>query len=230
MDMPSAGPQGAPPPSEAGSSGQAPKSNRSLVIIIAVLVGLAILGWGCNVLVGNMIGFGVKKAIEAETGVTVDERGGTVTFKGEDGATAVIDESGSGTITYKDETGKEVTIETQAEGDAKTLPKDFPPSFPVMAGMQVVATYSLASSEGVKTFTIEWSTSASVEAVAEYYGRALKDSGWNVSVTTTSEEGVYLVFDRGPDDAEQKDGGWLTISPGAEGGTQVSTYLVIAAE
>jgi hypothetical protein len=229
MDIPPTGTPQPAPQAPSGSPAPKPANKKLLIIIVAAVLGLSLLGWIGQVIVGNLVGYGLKKAIESSTGVSVDERGGTVTFKGKDGATATFDDSGSGKMTFKDETGKTVEIETQAQDEAKTLPKNFPQSFPVMAGMDIESTYAVASSEGASTFTVTWATTAAIAQVGDYYEKALKDAGWKVTSTTSADEGVYLSFERGAEDALQKDGGWMTVSSG-EAGTQVSVYLTVAGQ
>lgn len=227
MDITQTGePQGSMPAGAPVPTGPKPGNKKMLIIIAVVVVGLATLGWIGSLIVGGMVSFGMRKAIEAGTGVSVDEREGKVTYKGKDGAVMEVSDTNSGSVTFTDKDGKTVEIESKGEGEAKVLPKNFPNDFPVMDSQTIVSTYSMAS-EGMGTFTIEWSAKQSTEAVHDFYVNALKDKGWRVTAETSSDNQYFITFERGPEDAPLKDGGWLTIAPGDNNEAKVSLFLGI---
>ncbi len=211
------------PPGEQG-----PKDNKKLIIIIAaVVVGLSVLGWVGNMVVGNLVGFGMRKAIEAGTGMKIDDKGGTVTFQGQGGQGTYQfgGNESSGTIKVTDEKGQVTEITTQGSGAAKTLPSAFPSDFPVMGGMTLDSTTQQVAPDG-SVFIISWKTSSRSTDVAQWETDHLKSAGWNITMSTDTGTESWIYFDRGPADAAQRDGGWFTIST-KDSGTEVALYLTI---
>ncbi|MCL4078970.1 hypothetical protein MX659_05105 [Coriobacteriia bacterium Es71-Z0120] len=134
----------------------------------AVLVGLCVLvalgSAGCKTV--------ARKAVEQATGVKVEDDGGSVTVKTDEG---------------------EATI----EGGAK-LPEGFPESVPVYKG--TIESGSSMTSGEAKTFAVVVLTEDAPETVKEYYLEELPAKGWEVGMTldtgTSASRGVMISAER----------------------------------
>jgi hypothetical protein len=218
------------PAQPAGGPGL-PKPNKKLItIIVGAVLGLSVLGWVGNMIVGKVIGFGVRKAIEANTGVKVDENGGVVSFKGKDGAEVRYDVNGTGgTVTFKDEKGQTGKIETAGSGTAKSLPSDFPSDFPVMSGMSLDSTWSLSQPGQGTSFMIGWKTTADAEQISQFYRTELESRGWTKVMESTSGNMTSLAYQKTVDQEKgTNDVATINIEVLAEG-TTVTLSLNIAA-
>lgn len=205
------------------------KQKKTLIIVVAIVVGLSVLGWVGSMVVGGLLSFGMKKAIEAQTGVKIDERGGTVSFQGKDGKGTVSFDGGSdtGVVKVTDEQGRVTTItgDSGTDGAIKKLPAAFPADFPVYSGAAIDSTFSSESAEG-STFMVSWKSADAREKAVEFYKSALKSSGWNVTTTTESGTDAMIIFERASQDPSKKDGGWVTVSL-SDGTTQISVSLTL---
>jgi len=219
--------QQTPPPAAPRSA--MPKLPKGAVIAGAAVVGLLVVGGIGKMIVGKMTQVAVKTAFEAGTGVKVDEKGGGVTqVTTKDGTMQVkqgADGSATTTITDKDGKTAEYTVSGDGEG-AATMPRDFPGDFPLPSGATLDSSGSITA-EGQQTFTLAWSTSASVADTRAYFENELKAKGWRITATTEVEGSVSIVFERGPADAEKKDGGYLAITT-EEGKTKIVMWLTVA--
>lgn len=132
-----------------------------LVILIAMGVGFAVAGkFVASSLGQKMVTEGVKKGIEAKTGVKVDtENGGVVSFT-------------------DTKTGSEVVM------GGGTIPDDFPKDFPLYPQAKPAGTAS-GTEGGGKGFWLLLETSDAIANVVKYYGENLKSKGWTIDETMT---------------------------------------------
>ncbi len=206
------------------SGGKLPKG--AVIGAIAVVALLVVGGIG-KFVVGKMASFATRKAIEAGTGVSIDDKGNVTKVKTDSGTVEVKNTGeGSGTMTVTGKDGQTAQYQF-AGGDGKevSLPSTFPTDFPVVAGAK--ATGSYAATEGAtQGFTISWDVPGSVADVKDFYAKELVAKGWRITATTEIEGTVTLVFERGPEDAAKKDGGWLSVST-EDGKTKVALILSI---
>lgn len=218
---------GAPQPSAPPQSSM-PKLPKGAVIAGAAVVGLLVVGGIGKMIVGKMTQIAVKTAVEAGTGVKVDEKGGVTQVTTKDGTMQVktaADGSATTTLTDKDGKTSEYTASGEGSGEAK-VPSGFPGDFPMPSGATLESSASMTA-EGQQTFTLAWSTSASVADVRAYFENELKAKGWRITATTEVEGSVSIVFERGPADAEKKDGGYLAITT-EDGKTKIAMWLTVA--
>ncbi len=201
MDTPSATPTPTSAPSPTPPSGGSGK--KLLLILLAVLAGLALLsvigGW----IAAKAVGFGLKKALEAG-GVQIDERGGAVTLGGKDGTSMRI--SDDGTLTFTDNRGNTATVRTE-EGK---LPADFSTAFPVHGSLSAVGGAVTRTPKGDLN-TATWKSTATVAELDAWYRRELPAKGWTIGQAFggTSAEGSIMSFTRG--DGDDEEGGQMTI-------------------
>lgn len=220
------------PAQPAGGPGM-PKINKKLItIIVGAVLGVSILGAVGNYIFGKVVGFGVKKAIEAGTGVRVDERGGAVTVRGKDGAEVRWDvntNGNSGTVTFQDEQGRTGRIEAAGSGEATSLPSDFPSDFPVMPGMTLDSVYTQSITGEGAGFVIGWKTGAGSDQISQYYIREMTDRGWTKSAEQTANNQTMLFFQKVVDQEKGlSDTATITIDQQAEG-TTVGLVLSVSA-
>lgn len=215
--------QGAAPQPPAAPQAPAPKVPKSVIIAAVVVVGLGVLGGIGSMIAGKVASFATRKAIEAGTGVKIDEKGDVTKVTTKEGTMEVRqDGEGAGKMTFTGEDGKTAEFQFSEGGDAK-LPTGFPSDFPVMSGAKVGASWA-AEEGGSKGYTVQWTVSGSVADAKAFYAAELVKKGWRVTATTEIEGTVSLVFERGEENAERKDGGWLAISA-EDGKTNVSLVL-----
>lgn len=221
--------QGAAPQPASAPQGPGPKIPKSVIIAGAVVVGLAVLGGIGSMIAGKMASVATRAAIEAGTGVKVDEKGGVTQVTTEDGTMEVKqDADGTGKVTFTGKDGKTAEYEF-SEGGTASLPTGFPSDFPVAAGAKVEASWA-AEEGGGKGFTVQWSVPGTVAEARAFYAAELVKSGWRVTATTEIEGSVSIVFERGEEGSqERKDGGWLAISS-EEGKTKVALILGLYAQ
>ncbi len=222
-------PQGAPAePQPAGAPQPKSGGNKTLVVIVAVVLGVAVLGWVGQMVMGRLVGFGMKKAIEAGTGVKIDDKTGSFSFKGKDGAQVSYNVNGdSGTITYRDVNGASGEIGGASGEQATSLPKSFPSDFPVMDGLKLESTFYVTA-DGRTTFTVSWGSPKSVEEVASYYKSAMTGAGWT-QVSAMDYNGTQaLSYSRNPQPDGSKDEVTLTVSTD-NGETKVALLMSIKA-
>ncbi|HSD12582.1 MAG TPA: hypothetical protein VLC10_03415, partial [Patescibacteria group bacterium] len=133
---------------------------------------------------------------------------------------------GSGTMTVTGKDGQTAQYQfAGGDGKAVSLPTSFPSDFPVAAG--ATATGSFASTEGgAQSFTISWDVPGTVAEVKDFYNKELVAKGWRITATSEIEGTATLVFERGPQDAPRKDGGWISVST-EDGKTKVALILAL---
>jgi len=66
-----------------------------------------------------------------------------------------------------------------------------------------------------------------VSDMKAYFEQELKAKGWRVTGVSDIQGAVSMVFERGPEDAEKKDGGWLAMST-EDGKTMIALVLALA--
>lgn len=217
MQQPGAAPQAA-----------APKLPKGAVIGIVAVVGLVVVGGIGKMVADKVAGYATRAAIESATGVKVDEKGGVTSIKTDEGTVQVTEQGeGTGKMTFTGADGKVSEFQFSEGGDAE-LPTGFPADFPVMAGAK--STGSWAANDGDMTaFTVSWDLAGSVADAKAFYQAELVKTGWRITATTEVEGSVSFVFERGPEDSEKKDGGWLVLSS-EDGVTKAAMTLGIKAK
>lgn len=189
----------------------APKLPKGAVIGIVAVVGIAVVGGVGSMIMNKMAGYATRKAIESATGVKVDEKGGVTSIKTDEGTVQVTEQGeGTGTMKFTGADGKTAEFQFSEGGDAK-LPAGFPGDFPIMSGAKTTASWA-ANDGDMTAFTVGWELSGSVADAKAFYQAELAKAGWRITATSEVEGSVWLVFERGPEDAEKKDGGSLAIT------------------
>ncbi len=200
------------------------KQKKTLIIIVAIVVGLAVLGW-----IGRMAtGFVARKAFEATTGVKVGQSGNSISFQGRNGqgSVTVSGEGDNGVVRVTDEKGQVTTLSGSSGQGAKSLPSAFPADFPIFAGAALDATYSSEGPDGL-VYIITWKTSAAQSDVADFYKNGLKPAGWKVNSSVDVGDTQMISFERTADGGAPADSGLVTIST-QDGQTQISLSLKVA--
>jgi hypothetical protein len=138
---------------------------------VRVLLALAVVA---SLLAITGCGFIVQKAVEggveSATGVKVDQSGDSVTITGQDGA-------------------------TMTSGEGK-LPEGFPSDMPLYTPGKI-ATGIVTDSGTGKGFMLAIETSDAAGDVFAWYETQLKDKGWKVTTTMTTEDGGLLSGEKG---------------------------------
>lgn len=163
------------------------ESNNSLLIVLAVVVGLLIL-----YVAGSRILGGVGRKVSEKAVEEAIERAA-------DGKAQVDISSEQERVTIETEEGA-ITIGTDE------LPENFPSNFPTYPGAKVSSTAS--SQEQV---TVAFTTSDSVEKVGAFYLDKLASSDWEIKETATLANSVVF----GVEKAES--GGAVIINSSEEG-------------
>jgi len=199
MDVANPGSSPAVPPAAPPTPPPVKQNNKLLIAIIVGVVGLSFLGWLGSFVMGKVANFGMRKAIEAGTGVKFDEKGNTVSIKGQNGAEIKFnaDGSGSGTTTYTNEAGETSVIETQTGDTSKALamPDSFPSDIPVMSGLKLTNKYSMGSGE-MTNYVLTWTTSDSQKQVADYYKGAMPQNGWTSTTEFETADGIMVSYEK----------------------------------
>lgn len=214
-----------PAPAQPPASGGPKLPKKALIIALAVALGLGLLGLLGSIIAGMIVSKTIETAVEKQTGVDYDKSGGKVTITGKDGAKIEYTEDG-GTMKVTGEDGQEATMEFSGGEDGKeaSMPDDFPSDFPVYAGATLTGALRVTNPEGV-AYTLGWSTDDETAKVAADYRAALEAKGWRVTSYAEVEGSTSLVFERGPEDAEMKDSGWLAVSTDGQGNTTIALTL-----
>lgn len=157
-------------------------------VLLAIICAVSLIGaLGCRQV--------AEKAVEGATGVKVEDGGGSVTVKTDEG---------------------EATIKS-----GKELPEGFPTDVPVYKGI-IETSSSFASNEG-QVYNVVLSTEDEVEAVKQFYLDELAAKGWKVGMTLDSgsgaQRGVTISAEQG--DLALT----VVASVRAEGGTEVSLMV-----
>ena len=155
---------------------------------LAILLGLALLTLtGCG-LAEKAVETATEKAIEKATGVSVDEKGGSVTIKGQDGSTTTVS---------SDTGGK--------------LPEGFP--LPLLPGSKVTSS-SRMTTDGKLAFIVELTFKGEATAAADFYEKAIKGlGGADISRTESETDGETSIFLMAE---TEKQSGWITIETDKE--------------
>ncbi|MBI5814948.1 MAG: hypothetical protein HZB29_04990 [Nitrospinae bacterium] len=177
-----------------GPGATAPKSNAGRNILIGVIIAVVALGWIATVVVKKLFSYGVEKAVEISSGVSVDKEGGTLTFKGKDGTSVVVTgQGGDGSVSMKGADGKgEFAFNA---GNNATLPADFPKDFPVIAGAKITA--SSRMSQGKATvFNVVWEAAKDIKQAGDYYTGELTEKGWKFTMSTDTDDASAKAIER----------------------------------
>jgi hypothetical protein len=121
-----------------------------LVLAFAVVCALALALTGCQ----QASDQAAKSAVEAATGVKVDQSGDNVTVTGPDGSTTTV---------------------------GKALPAGMPADFPAYKG-NVITSGKSTTSDGT-SYSYSMDTADSVQTVAEWYKAEFEKGGWTVANT-----------------------------------------------
>jgi hypothetical protein len=166
----------------------------AVVVLVVVLAATAVVLAGCDQIVGNA----VKGAVEQQTGVKVDEKGGTVSIQGKD--------------------GQSVTVGGTQDGK---LSEGFPTEFPQYPGATVKSSAKVTTAEG-SMFTAEWTTTDPVDTIIKSYEEKLKAAGYEVTSSASSTTGGGVVSFK---NAKQE--GAVTVSTASSGGTTIAAVITV---
>ena len=209
---------------EQQQKGTQPKSSNTGMYIAIALVVIVVLGYGAMKVVKGMFSYGVQKAIEAGTGVSVDQSGGTITFKGQDGSSIVMTgKDGEGSISVKGKDGKgEMNFNSGANA---TIPADFPKDFPVIAGAEV-ATVSRVADTNETGFSVVWLTKKTPKQCADFYTKAFGEKGWKITASTEADSVYSQIFEGAPNKSGKKYAGTV-ITEQVEKDTHVTLIISV---
>lgn len=140
------------------------KYGKQKVMIVAVIVGLVVLG---------LIGRGASRNA------------------GEEAAERIIENMTGGQVDI-DADGDEVTVKTDqgTYTTADKLPADFPSDVPVYAGAKVVGSVTADGAQGGMYVGLE--TTAAVDDVIAWYRSEVKARGWTVQTDATVSGSLIL--------------------------------------
>jgi hypothetical protein len=151
------------------------KNTRTVIIVVAVLVALALLGYGAKYLMG-MFTMGAMNAQLASEGVQVSGNplaGGSYTITDKDGKTINVNASGEG-YTMTDNQGNIYTV----GADAK-IPDTFPSAVPLYARAKITSTAETFEN-GKPTYMVTLSSSDAFPSVVSYYKESFAKNGWGI--------------------------------------------------
>jgi hypothetical protein len=168
---------------------------RMIAVVLAIaLAATAVVLAGCDQIIGNA----VKGAVEQQTGVKVDEKGGTVSVQGKD--------------------GESMTIGGTQDGK---LSEGFPTEFPQYTGATVKTSAKVTTGQG-SMYTAEWTTTDSVDTVLKSYEEKLKAAGYEIVSSASGAGGGGVVTFK---NATQE--GAVTVSTGSGGGTTIAAVITV---
>ncbi len=124
-----------------------------VVLVLVVVLALALAG--CQ----QASDQAAKSAVEAASGVKVDQNGGNVTITGPDGSSTTVGQS---------------------------LPAGMPTDFPAYAG-KVITSGKSATSEGT-SYSYSMETADGVQAVSDWYKAEFEKAGWKIDSTFVGGE------------------------------------------
>ncbi|WP_373046674.1 hypothetical protein [Vulgatibacter sp.] len=117
----------------------------------------------------------------------IDEKGGKITFRGENGETVEVNAEGDeGTVTIK---GKDGELRFDGGGEGK-LPDGFP--FALAAGSKIQGSASMKNATE-RTFMASLQNDGDIEALAAHYKRELESKGLAVERTDMDMNGQKFV-------------------------------------
>lgn len=138
-----------------------------------------------------------EKLIEKATGISVDEKAGTVTFKSKEGEFKISDKGEETVIAIKGKDGEEVRI----GGSDKKLPEGFP--LRLVDGATIASSMSMGKGKNESFVVALEAPARSHDRIAEFYERELQakgveverarfelDGSVTISLTGTAEGGV----------------------------------------
>lgn len=130
-----------------------------LLVIVSIILGVA------GKMLFSKMGLGfLKKGIESQTGLSIDEKGNGMTFKDE-------------------KTGSVVSI-----GEQTTIPQDFPKDVPLYPGATAISNASGAESGKAKGYWLMLNSKDVASKVTAFYETELPKNGWVVENTFTISE------------------------------------------
>lgn len=195
------------------ASQQPANSKKWVIIVVIVVVVLYVL----QMLFSRFLSPEsiVERAIERESGGSVNIENGNVTVVGENGERIEINTDGDGTVKMRGENGESFSV---SGGEDLTIPASWPASVPIYDNARVLSSGvgTAASGDGSGSM-INFSVSASASEVASYYKDALTTAGWAIQGTFETGEGSMLIATRN-NDAESvsiiigKDNGATTVN------------------
>jgi hypothetical protein len=164
----------------------------TLMLVLAMAASAVVLS-GCDQLIGNA----VKGAVEQQTGVKVDEKGGTISVQGKDGTSMTVGGTQQGKL---------------SEG--------FPTEFPQYAGATVKSSAKVSTAQG-SVYTAEWTTTDAMDVVLKTYEEQLKTAGYEiVSSASSAGSGGVITF------KTTNQEGAVTVSSGT-GGTTIGAVITV---
>lgn len=148
------------------------KSNKSVVIVLTVVVGIILVyGIVSNVMkatTGKVAENMVENAIEQSTG----------------GQAEVDLDGGTGEMTVETEAGKFTAGKNE-------IPENFPQDLPLYPGAEIVQTIS-----GTEAVSVVLSTGDTVSEAADYYKLKLTENDWTLVSTTTIENATVYGIEK----------------------------------
>lgn len=162
------------------------KKNSALpIILIVVVVVLALIG----MLLPKLIGIAFKGFLSTK-GIDVDEKGGKVTLKTDEGEVKFDGDDNSGKIT---------TDQGEFQyGENLALPADFPKNVPIYAGANIK---SISSNTKEMSAFVTYTVSQEPTTLYTFYKSELESKGWkeqstlsNQMVSFTNDTQTVIVF------------------------------------
>ncbi len=144
---------------------------------------------------------------------------------GDDNSGAPADEQADEQTDEQTDVQTDVQTDEQAEGGGDAdLPDEFPRDMvPLPDDAEIVTTSTVDSGDGV-AYTLLYTTSKSVDDVADYYGDEL-DSSWHEVMKTTSDGGLFLAFATESDGTG--DGVQISAGPANDGTDQTTVSVIV---
>lgn len=127
--------------------------------------------------------------------LTIETKDGKATFKKEGGSVVVQDKDGKETFRQKDGVTEYEGKDGTATFGTKKVPDGFP--LPVMDGSKVESSAHMKPVGQPEIFNLMCKNPAPFEKVVEFYEKALKDKGLELSRTDIKNEGANQVMLRG---------------------------------
>jgi predicted small lipoprotein YifL len=150
---------------------------RRLGIIVPLLLVMTLTGCGLAGKAAEKAADTVaEKAVEKATGVSVDQKNNSVTIKGQD--------------------GEQLTIKSNEDGK---LPTGFP--LPLYKGGKVLSSSTMTTNDK-KGYTVEMEFDADPKTVADFYEKAMKDRGIELTRMDSEQDGEVNIALTGASDKE----------------------------
>lgn len=172
--------------------------------------------------------------------VSTDDRRGLITIRQRStGKTMTVnfDEIKKGKITFREEGKEAVTLEAHGDGNTGSLQMKsgseslnlgtnqaaMPPWIPAYPNSKPASTFSMNGKEGT-TANFQFQTQAAVKDVVAFYEQGLKQNGFRINATTTSENGTSSSGSVSGDDVANKRTVLVTVGNDTKGTTVTVTY------